>query len=110
MLSDIIRQIISSEPEFELAEVTGKDLLTAIGESRADALVTAALPDDETVAGMLRANPRLRVIAVADGGQKGWLWELRPHREPLGELSAEVLIEALRRPPVASPVPQRQES
>ena len=37
-----------------------------------------------------------RVITITGEGRAGYLYELRPHRTPLGELSAESLLGAIR--------------
>jgi hypothetical protein len=41
-------------------------------------------------------NPRLKVLAISDDGKTGALHEMRPHRIPLGAMSAESLCDAIR--------------
>ena len=46
---------------------------------------------------LLRDWPDVRVLLLARDGREGFLWELRPHRVVLGELSIETLRESVRR-------------
>jgi DNA-binding NarL/FixJ family response regulator len=50
---------------------------------------------------LLEARPYTRLLAVGNEGRRSTLYELRPHREPLGEVSPDELLEALRREPSA---------
>jgi hypothetical protein len=50
---------------------------------------------------LLMVRPLLRILAVGKGGREGSLYELRPHRTPLGELSSHVLLDAVREGAVA---------
>jgi DNA-binding NarL/FixJ family response regulator len=42
-------------------------------------------------------DPLLRVLGVVDEGRQTFVYELRPHRTALGELSPEALVAAVRR-------------
>lgn len=41
-------------------------------------------------------NPLLRVLGIVGEGRQTFVYELRPHRTPLGELSPETLVAAVR--------------
>jgi len=41
-------------------------------------------------------NPLLRVLGIVGEGCQTFVYELRPHRTPLGELSPEALVAAVR--------------
>lgn len=58
------------------------------------ALVASALP--QAYADALRRHPLLRIIAVARDGRTVTRYELRPSALPLGELSRESLVDAVR--------------
>ena len=105
MLGDIIGQILVSMPDVMLVERIGdgKDLLTAVRRTRANVVLAERGADDEreTYAPLLYARPRLRIIAVAGDGSTGLLYELRPQRIAVGEMSADALAKAVRRRPTA---------
>lgn len=79
----------------------GVPLTDAVDRSRPRVVITR-LDDaaDPAVAapGLVRlfeAHPRIRVLMVEGDGSSGSLWELRPHRVSLGELSPRRLIKAI---------------
>jgi hypothetical protein len=47
---------------------------------------------------LLFDRPRLRLLGISGDGSSGWIYELRPHREALGNVSPGELIAAVRRP------------
>ncbi|MBB2948506.1 hypothetical protein FB565_008289 [Actinoplanes lutulentus] len=100
----------------DLRGVLGGVVGTLLGDAYGAAVreVPPGVPLDEVVAGagvlitdlggdsdpavltrLLRRHPGLRVLVVEDDGRTGSLWELRPHRIALGELSPQQLIEAV---------------
>jgi DNA-binding NarL/FixJ family response regulator len=50
---------------------------------------------------LLEARPHTRLLVVGNDGRRSTLYELRPHREPLGEASPDDLLEAIRSGPWA---------
>jgi hypothetical protein len=56
--------------------------------------------DDTATAGVARGlfarHRRVKVIAVREDGRRAVLWELRPERSVLGDLSPALLVEAVR--------------
>ena len=46
---------------------------------------------------LFAADPRPRVLGIASEGREGFVYELRPYRMPIGELSPETLVNAVRR-------------
>jgi hypothetical protein len=76
-----------------------EDLDDALTRTGAD-LVIWEVHDDEDVdrcAFLFDGHPRLTVLALLHDGREGFLWQLRPHRMVLGELSPRQLPEAIRR-------------
>lgn len=79
----------------------GVPLADAIAHERPGVVITshgenadpAVAP--EAVARLLDDYPGLRILVVEDDGREGSMWELRPHRIPLGELSPGRLIQAV---------------
>jgi hypothetical protein len=100
MTGEMVKGILARAPDIDLiGDVSMRDF----GDP--DALAAAA--DVAILAGdggaltrraheLLRVRPFLRILAVGRGGREGSLYELRPHRTPLGELSAHVLLGAVR--------------
>lgn len=75
----------------------GSDLLGSLRETGADALVVRADScDEDEIRGLLTERPAVRVFAIAPNGGSGSLYELRPHRVHLGDLSPQALVDALR--------------
>jgi hypothetical protein len=46
--------------------------------------------------GLLRQRPRLRILAFAGDGKSGALYEMRPRRIPLPEMSRRALRRSIR--------------
>ncbi len=106
MMQQIVRQAVRSDPDLEFAGVaTSSELDSTVRRTRADAVIVE-LPDVDAVAdyeSLLYDNPRLRLLAVTDGGRGTILCELRPHVVVLGELGAEGVLDALRPRPTSRP-------
>jgi AmiR/NasT family two-component response regulator len=99
MLQDIIVAAIAQDATLELVErldsVTA--LLDTAARTDADVLVTTLeSPQIDDVPAVLLARPGIRVLAVSAEGGHGTLFALAPMAFPLGELSPDVLREALR--------------
>ena len=72
-------------------------LRETLEEHDADFVITGAdvlRPDD--VDALLEARPRMKVLAVVGDGRDAFLYELRPQKVPLGEVSPHTLLEAIR--------------
>ncbi|GJG89711.1 hypothetical protein tb265_48920 [Gemmatimonadetes bacterium T265] len=105
MQQEIVERAARAAPDVELVGpalpgAPAGALASAVARTRADVAIVA-LSDAAAVAaygGLLYAHPRLRLLAVTDGGRGAVLYELRPHAVPLGELSAGGLLDAVRGP------------
>jgi hypothetical protein len=100
MLLDILSHVVASEPDMVVAGWVedDEDLLAAIRRARANVILVGQAAEDaqEKYASLLLARPRLKVVAITGDGKTGLLYELRPKRVPLGEISADVLRKAIR--------------
>lgn len=94
MLGAIVGDIIREQPDLELF-AAGDDVAATVGETDARCVLLHAA-DEEECTELLAQYPRLKVLSVEDDGRRGFLYELRPHRRPLGEVSPMRLIDALR--------------
>jgi hypothetical protein len=102
MLKDIVRTVLDAEPHVELVStsVTPRELICDRALERADVVILAEEePMRDDYAELLYAHPRLRLVTIGDHGISAFLYELRPHRIPLGELSPEALRNAVRMRP-----------
>lgn len=99
MLSDIIRDILGRETDIVVAGETRTD----------DAELVEVLPEvDVAIVGtvdhelpppcleLMRAHPHTRVLTVSGDARESFLYELRPWKMPLGSISPETLLEAVR--------------
>ena len=57
------------------------------------------LPDDDVPAlydEVVRRHPTLRLLGVDDIGSHGFIYEMRPQKVELGELSPELVLDVVR--------------
>ena len=104
LLNDIVRTVLGSQAdvELELRPVPAADIVSADAVSQADVLILAEQRSHrDNYAATLYAHPRLRVVAISDDRRGAVLYELRPHRSPLGELSPECLVRAVHAQPAS---------
>ena len=100
MLMDIISEVVTSEPDLVIVDkiTEGANLGPAARRVRADVVIVqqASTSDRAEQAEFLSVRGLFKVIALADDARQGFLYELRPHCTPLGELSAGGLVAAIR--------------
>jgi DNA-binding NarL/FixJ family response regulator len=100
MLRSIIRDILAGEPDMEVVgELPGQAELPAMVRRTGATfvIVRQTSPDPPTIFhDLLAARPPTRVLAIADEGRAAILYELRPRRIAIGELSAARLVAAIR--------------
>jgi hypothetical protein len=103
---DILHHIVAAGPNMAVVGVvTDGDLPGAIRRTRADVVVVGQDPQGErdSYLPLLLRHPRVKVLAITDNGKSGALYELRPRRIFLGEISARTLANAIgRRAPLSS--------
>ena len=103
LLHDILHQLLTDVGGVEVLDSDGSDGLAAAA-IRADADLVIASEGDApppAACALLRARPRTRTLAVSSDGRSGVIYELRPHREAVSELSAATVRRALRTAPLA---------
>jgi hypothetical protein len=99
VLREIVRMHLP-EPEFEVVAELGEEapLLPVVDEHGAHAVIfgtdSAGLP--QVGRDLLAACPFVKLLAVASDGRRTTLYELRPHKQPLGEISPDRLAEVIR--------------
>jgi hypothetical protein len=96
LLHEIVERAVSSEPDMELVAVPAPPARRPWAD--ADVLVVATEderlppPYDE----WLLETPRARVVVVAEATRGASMYELRPARTPLGNVSPDALVTAIR--------------
>ena len=100
LLRDILDQLLSDVPGVDLVIAATEGSMSGaaiVGE--ADVVIadeSVASPD--AVCALLERRPRTRALAVSHDGRTGVLYELRPQRRAIGELSIESLLAGIARP------------
>ncbi len=96
-LRDIIVDALANEPDLDLVVdelKSEQDLGRASGDV---VIVGAAEPNDvEVPMRLLLRVPSMSVLMIAISGKTAVLYQLRPQRKTLGELTASALIAAIR--------------
>lgn len=100
MLTEIVGRVLAGAPDLEVTTwPNGLERLVEIpAEEQPDVIVTSLGPGQrlEDLASLLRARPSLRILALEGDGRHAVMYELQPHAVPLGDVSAEGLVEAIR--------------
>ena len=98
MLSDVVQAVVSDHPALELAGESRVVDFALAAASRPDIVVTAQdeLAEAEVTA-FLTEHCRVGVLGLTTDSGTATLYEMRPHRRPLGALGVEDLAAALDR-------------
>jgi hypothetical protein len=67
------------------------ELDSMLARVHADCVIWRLGPQDPGAAEVLDHHPRLKIIALEDDGKRASLYQLRPWRQSLGELSPDLL-------------------
>jgi DNA-binding NarL/FixJ family response regulator len=101
MMVDIVRDSIAHHEDIDVVgEVDGEDgLLDAARMMKADVILLAATDaaDSGAYDALLYQRPRLKILTITADGRYAFLHQLMPDVMPLGEVSASVLVDAIRR-------------
>jgi hypothetical protein len=96
-LRDILIDAVVREPDMELMP---RAFALAAKPAAADLIVLVReVPDPldaELPRHLLGAPPRTRVLLIADSGEQGAIYELRPMRRVLPNLSVSEVLDAIR--------------
>jgi len=103
VLRDLIREIVTNQPDMQIVGELSDGELENRFRSPPDLLILGLEDSHLPVQGerLLMDYPSATVIGVSADGRNGFIYELRPYRMPLGEMSPQVLLETIRarRPP-----------
>jgi hypothetical protein len=99
LLYDMVKGILVSCDDMHIVgeAVTRAGIFRAAAAARADVVI---LSDEDVLTDdcyqVLYRRPRLKIFALSADGRLGSLYELQPHVNPIGDISAENLIAAIR--------------
>jgi DNA-binding NarL/FixJ family response regulator len=99
ILREIVRASVGAGDDFAvLAELPDAEHLADVAaETDASFVITDAVTaTPESVERLLTLRPQLRVLGIGGDGRQTFLYELRPQRIPLGEMSPGTLVEVMR--------------
>jgi chemotaxis response regulator CheB len=102
MLLDIVANIVADQPDMDIVPgpIGETNLRTAVERGNADVVILSRkTPLDGAYDDLLYSRAHLKVIEIESEGRRGSLYELRPHRVPLGEMSPTGLLDAIRESP-----------
>ena len=103
MLGEIVTDVLESQEDFEVVGQVDVAATRKAVEGKPVDFVVVGRDDEELAAELLDLRPRLKILGVIDDGRDAALYELRPHRVLVGELSPERLIAVIRKEgPLAS--------
>ena len=100
MVREVVRELIEREEDMEVVgEVLDPlDLLLAVRETEADAVVMALKGSEEPglCSHLLAEYPDLTIVGVASGGESAFIEQRTPQRQEIPEPSKANILDALR--------------
>jgi chemotaxis response regulator CheB len=99
MLSDIVMETLDAAPDIAVAVASSeRSALSVADVTQADVAIlggeAAGLPT--LGAELLRRRPWMNVLTLRRDGREAFLYQLRPVERPLGEVSPQTLLDAVR--------------
>jgi len=102
LLRDVIRGALVPEPDVDVVgEHEGVvDIRAAVEQDGADFVILGSgAASEESVRALVGPARGVRALEVHSDGTQSVLYELRPHRVPLGEISTDTLLRTVRATP-----------
>jgi DNA-binding NarL/FixJ family response regulator len=97
LLRDVVRNAIAGQPDLDVvAERSVADLGAAVEEDDPDFVIVGTGSASASVRAVVRPRGGVRVLELHSDGRESVLYELRPHRVSLGEISSETLLRTIR--------------
>jgi len=99
-VEEIISQSVSTQPDMEVVGTVdpGESVVTAARRTRAQLVVVGDRDEEaeERLERLVLREPDVRFLALSADARRATVYEVRPHRVPLGELSPGQLPDAVR--------------
>jgi chemotaxis response regulator CheB len=100
LLREIVREAVADEPDLEVvAEHAGSVDVREAVDGVDFVIVGAEAASRESVEAVVGSGHRVRALEVHSDGKESVLYELRPRRVSLGEISTDTLLRAIRAAP-----------
>ena len=102
LLREIVRETLVREPDLDVVGDHDADVDVRAAAERDDAdfvIVGSGATGRAGVRSLVATNRRVRVLELHGDGRESVLYELRPHRVPLGEISPDTLLRTIRAVP-----------
>jgi DNA-binding NarL/FixJ family response regulator len=102
LLREIVRETLAREPDLDVVaeHEAGVDVREAVEGQHADFVIVGSdASADEAVRSLVGADLGVRALELRADGRESVLYELRPHRVPLGEISPDTLLQTIRAAP-----------
>ena len=100
LLGDLIRNTLDRQVDITVvAEAQAMELPGMLAKAQPDVVIWNSDDGDGFLGGWVEAftsHVPAKVFATLEHGRAGALWELRPTRTKLGELSTDLLLETIR--------------
>jgi hypothetical protein len=99
MLAEIVRDVVSRDDSLVVVgDIVDADARAVVGQMRPNIVL---LGGDSTsppawCREVFEERPHFVVLALLGSGRDAVLWELAPHRVPLGDLAPSALLSAMR--------------
>lgn len=99
MLSEIVRETLDGAPDITVALAGAENPALSLADAtEADVAILRGAADGLPPLGheLLRRRPWMNVLTIRGDGREAFLYQLRPVERPLGEISPETLLDAVR--------------
>lgn len=100
LLHDIVIRLVADQSDLEVVGQYRQyeELFVSDNESAPDVIVIGIGDGDVNgICGRLLAqHPQVKIVAVGGEGRRVFLYDLRPHKVAVGEVSPEELLQAIR--------------
>jgi hypothetical protein len=110
-MRDIVRDAIAREPDLDVvAEGDVAGLRESVERDEPDFVIVGTVAASATVRSIVGACSCVRALEVRSDGTESVLYELRPHRVSLGEISPASLVQTIRDSPTWGSEPVTDET
>jgi DNA-binding NarL/FixJ family response regulator len=98
---EIVRETLAREPDLDVVNEheADVDLRAAVERDHPDFLIVGPDAADGAVGSLVAERRGLRALELRSDGRESVLYELRPNRVALGEISPDTLLHTIRTPP-----------
>jgi DNA-binding NarL/FixJ family response regulator len=97
LLRDVVRNAIAGEPDLDVvSERSVAELGEAVEEDAPDFVIVGTDVASANVRAVVRPRGGVRALELHSDGKESVLYELRPHRVSLGEISSDTLLRTIR--------------